>query len=233
MYGPDRIIASSQHFGSISRKAGLTPSSAKFRWANKRNRHGNCAMIAGRQLTAGLLLQGGPPPLACPTASPRGVLQFDTLPTMSSQEERSVARKATADAVTGGSDLSALLLDAKLAELCTSIRALARSNDELREALKEQPGDRDFIVAVHENEEIIVKRREAAAELVKRLRKAGVDADLPEDILNMKMEWKGSIGSDEVEDDQEGDGAEEAKVSLKEVPPTSTASANASEGLYL
>ena len=156
---------------------------------------------------------------------------------MSSQEERSVVRKdaalATADAVTGGSDLSALLLDAKLGELCTSIRALARSNDELREALKEQPGDRDFIVAIHENEEIIIKRREVAAELVKRLRKAGIDADLPEDILNMKMEWKGSIGNDEVEGDQERDGAGETKISPEEGVSASAASADTGEGLYL
>ena len=156
---------------------------------------------------------------------------------MSSQEERSVVRKgaalATADAVTGGSDLSALLLDAKLGELCTSIRALARSNNELREALEEQPGDRDFIVAIHENEEIIVKRREVAAELVKRLRKAGIDADLPEDILNMKMEWKGSIGNDEVEGDQEGDGTGETKISSKEGVSASTASPDTGEGLYL
>lgn len=155
---------------------------------------------------------------------------------MPSQEERSVIGKgaalATADAVTGGSDLSALLLDAKLGELCTSIRALARSNDELREALKEQPGDRDFIVAIHENEEIIIKRRETAAELVKRLRKAGIDADLPEDILNMKMEWKGSIGS-EVEGDHEGDEAGETKISSEEAAPTNTAAADTSEGLYL
>ena len=156
---------------------------------------------------------------------------------MSSQEERSVVRKgaavSTADAVTGGSDLSALLLDAKLGELCTSIRALARSNDELREALKEQPGDRDFIVAIHENEEIIVKRREAAAELVKRLRKAGIDADLPEDILNMQMEWKGSIGNDEVEGDQEGDSAGETKILPKEGVSASAASADTGEGLHL
>lgn len=158
---------------------------------------------------------------------------------MSSQEERSVIRKGaaltTANTATDGSDLSALLLDAKLGELCTSIRALARSNDELREALKEQPGDRDFIVAIHENEEIIIKRREAAAELVKRLRKAGIDADLPDDILNMKMEWKGSIGSDEVEGAQEEDGAGETKISSQEGVSASIASADTitSEGLFL
>ena len=153
---------------------------------------------------------------------------------MSSQEEWSIVRKGAAlskgDAVTGGSDLSAL---SSLGELCTSIRALARSNDELREALKEQPGDRDFIVAIYENEEIIIKRREAAAELVKRLRKAGIDADLPEDILNMKMEWKGSIGNDEVEGDQEGDGAGETKISPEEGVSASGASADTGEGLYL
>ena len=148
---------------------------------------------------------------------------------------RKGAALTTANTATDGSDLSALLLDAKLGELCTSIRALARSNDELREALKEQPGDRDFIVAIHENEEIIIKRREAAAELVKRLRKAGIDADLPDDILNMKMEWKGSIGSDEVEGVQEGDGSGETKITSQEGVSASIASADTitSEGLYL
>ena len=148
---------------------------------------------------------------------------------------RKGAALTTANTATDGSDLSALLLDAKLGELCTSIRALARSNDELREALKEQPGDRDFIVAIHENEEIIIKRREAAAELVKRLRKAGIDADLPDDILNMKMEWKGSIGSDEVEGVQEGDGSGETKITSQEGVSASIASADTitSEGLFL
>ena len=146
---------------------------------------------------------------------------------------RKGAALTTANTATDGSDLSALLLDAKLGELCTSIRALARSNDELREALKEQPGDRDFIVAIHENEEIIIKRREAAAELVKRLRKAGIDADLPDDILNMKMEWKGSIGSGEVECDQEGEGSGETKITSQEGISASSASADTGEGLYL
>ena len=159
---------------------------------------------------------------------------------MASQEERSVIRKgaalATDDAGTGGSDLSALLLDAKLGELCTSIRALARSNDELREALKEHPGDRDFIAAIHENEEIIIKRREMAAELVKRLRKAGIDADLPEDVLQMKMEWKGSIstggggGGGKGEGDKEGGGDEGANPSVES---ETVAPAESSGGLYL
>jgi len=146
---------------------------------------------------------------------------------MATQEERSVVQKAAsvvkADAVSGGSDLSALILDAKLGELCSSIRALARSNDELREALKEQPDDLDFITAIHENEEIIVKRREAAAELVRHLRKAGIDADLPEDVLQMQMEWKGS---------SEGGAEKKGNDADNDEDPENT-SADSGEGLYL
>jgi len=148
--------------------------------------------------------------------------------TMATREGRSVVSKSVSDAATGtaagAEDLSALLLDAKLGEICTSIRALARSNDELREALKEHPGDRDFIVAIHENEEIIVKRREIAAELVRRLRKSGIDADVPQDILEMQVEWKGSSSGS-------GDGADAAKVEKAKAETTPTASTD--EGLYL
>ena len=68
---------------------------------------------------------------------------------------------------------------------------------------------------------------------MKRLRKAGIDADLPEDILNMQMEWKGSIGNDEVEGDQEGDSAGETKILPKEGVSASAASADTGEGLHL
>ena len=156
---------------------------------------------------------------------------------MATREERSVVRKGASDAATGtaagATDLSALLLDAKLGEIATSIRALARSNDELREALKEHPGDRDFIVAIHENEEIIVKRREMAAELVRRLRKAGIDCDVPQDILEMQVEWKGghttSSGSGDGDVAKEGGAADEVEVEKDETTPT----ASTDEGLYL
>lgn len=157
---------------------------------------------------------------------------------MTTREERSVV-STSKDAATGTAagaadqDISALLLDGKLGEILQSIRALARSNDELREALKEHPGDRDFIVAIHENEEIIVKRREAAAELVRRLRKAGIDADVPQDVLEMKMEWKGchttSSGSGDGDVAKEGGAADEVEVEKDETTPT----ASTDEGLYL
>ena len=155
---------------------------------------------------------------------------------MTTREERSVVSKDAATGTAAGAadqDISALLLDAKLGEIATSIRALARSNDELREALKEHPGDRDFIVAIHENEEIIVKRREAAAELVRRLRKAGIDADVPQDILEMQVEWKGShttsSGSGDGDVAKEGGAADEVEVEKDETTPT----ASTDEGLYL
>ena len=154
---------------------------------------------------------------------------------MATREERSlVSKDAATGTAAGAEDLSALLLDAKLVEICTSVRALARSNDELREALKEHPGDRDFIVAIHENEEIIVKRREIAAELVRRLRKSGIDADVPQDILEMQVEWKGSSsGSGDGDGDvaKEGGATDEAEVE-KEKAETAAAE-NTDEGLYL
>mmetsp|Transcript_2141 Transcript_2141/g.6194 ORF Transcript_2141/g.6194 Transcript_2141/m.6194 type:complete len:148 (-) Transcript_2141:25-468(-) len=147
---------------------------------------------------------------------------------MATQEERS---RAATGAAAGAGDLSALLLDAKLGEICTSIRALARSNDELREALKEHPGDRDFIIAMHENEEIIVKRREMAAELVRRLRKAGIDADVPQDVLEMQVEWKGSSGSGDGDIDKEGGDIDKAEVGEEKTETGPTA--NTADGLYL
>ena len=153
---------------------------------------------------------------------------------MATREGRSVVSKSVSDAATGtaagAEDLSALLLDAKLGEICTSIRALARSNDELREALKEHPGDRDFIVAIHENEEIIVKRREIAAELVRRLRKSGIDADVPQDILEMQVEWKGSSsGSGDGDVAKEGGATDVVESEKDETTPTTSTD----EGLYL
>ena len=157
---------------------------------------------------------------------------------MATREERSLVCKDAATGTgtaAGAEDLSALLLDAKLGEICMSIRALARSNDELRKALKDHPGDRDFIVAIHENEEIIMKRREMAAELVRQLRKAGIDADVPQDVLEMKVEWKGShttsSGSGDGDVAKEGGDTDEAEVE-KEKAETAAAE-NTDEGLYL
>mmetsp|Transcript_15869 Transcript_15869/g.34482 ORF Transcript_15869/g.34482 Transcript_15869/m.34482 type:complete len:155 (+) Transcript_15869:73-537(+) len=154
---------------------------------------------------------------------------------MSTQEERSVvsgthtsAAGGAAGVAAGVGDLSSLLLDAKLAELINSIRALARSNDELRDALKEHPDDRDFIIAIQENEEIIVKRREAAAELCLRLRNSGVDTDLPSDILEMDVANKGSTGGSQKAKD--ADSSTEDKEVTEEVVGDG---ADADGGLYL
>ena len=171
------------------------------------------------------------------------VARITTGLTMSTQEERSVVG-GTPTSATGGAagvaagvgGLSSLLLDAKLAELINSIRALARSNDELRDALKEHPGDRDFIIAIQENEEIIVKRREAAADLCLRLRNSGIDTDLPSDILEMDVANKGSTSSQKAKDASSS--TEDKEVTAEGVgdgvsEEAARSSSSADGGLYL
>lgn len=153
---------------------------------------------------------------------------------MSAQGERPVVSSSSGSAAVAGAaadagGLSSLLLDARLAELVHSIRALVRSNDELGAALKEHPGDRDFIIAIRENEDIIVKRREAAAELVVRLRASGIDTDLPQDILDMTVALKGRSSAE-----TSGGATEEKATAAKEEDlPKETTSASADGGLYL
>jgi hypothetical protein len=81
-----------------------------------------------------------------------------------------------------------LLMEATFLELVSSIRALHRSNGELEEALKKDPDDLDFSLAVKENKYIILRKREETLQLVVDMRRMGASIDVPEDILDMKLD---------------------------------------------
>lgn len=80
------------------------------------------------------------------------------------------------------------LMEARLTELYSSLRALYRSNQELLEALKMDPNDQDFLEAVEENWTTLRKQRELAMELVRDAQNQGAKAiEMPEDIINMNI----------------------------------------------
>jgi hypothetical protein len=80
------------------------------------------------------------------------------------------------------------LIEARLTELYSSLRALYRSNQELLEALKTNPNDQDFLDAVEENWTTLRKQRELAMELVRDAQNQGANAiDMPEDIVDMRI----------------------------------------------
>jgi len=79
------------------------------------------------------------------------------------------------------------LMEARLVELYSSLRALYRSNQELAEALAADPEDSDFAQAVEENWSTMRKQRELAVELVRDLKARGTDIDMPEDICDMNV----------------------------------------------
>eukprot|EP00957_Ditylum_brightwellii_P029590 2236150-Ditylum_brightwellii.AAC.1 len=85
---------------------------------------------------------------------------------------------------TGKDDGNAILMEARLCEIISSLRALIKSNTELEEALIECPGDKDFIDAISENRIVIIKKQKAATELVRELRIRGVDAEVPKDVMS-------------------------------------------------
>eukprot|EP00591_Stephanopyxis_turris_P001336 CAMPEP_0195527768 /NCGR_PEP_ID=MMETSP0794_2-20130614/29684_1 /TAXON_ID=515487 /ORGANISM="Stephanopyxis turris, Strain CCMP 815" /LENGTH=112 /DNA_ID=CAMNT_0040658761 /DNA_START=79 /DNA_END=417 /DNA_ORIENTATION=+ len=75
-----------------------------------------------------------------------------------------------------------MLMEARLCELMSSLRALARSNQDLKNALVESPDDTDFLNAIAENVAVINKQRKLAEALVKDMQRQGVSIALPEDI---------------------------------------------------
>ncbi|KAL3923927.1 MAG: hypothetical protein SGILL_001361 [Bacillariaceae sp.] len=79
------------------------------------------------------------------------------------------------------------LMEARFMELSSSIRALYKSNKDLEEALQESPGDADFMEAILENQDIIVKQRRELIAVVHGMRVLGANVDVPDDIQTMDM----------------------------------------------
>lgn len=83
------------------------------------------------------------------------------------------------------------LMEARLTELLSSLRALYRSNQELAEALKSDPSDDDFRQALDENWTTMRRQRELSMELVRDMKARGSNIDMPEDICDMNIPaWK-------------------------------------------
>lgn len=79
------------------------------------------------------------------------------------------------------------LIEARLLELYSSIRALYRSNQDLLEATKADP-DPVFQEALEENWEVLRRQRLAAMQLVIELKQRGMRSfDLPPDICDMQV----------------------------------------------
>jgi hypothetical protein len=79
------------------------------------------------------------------------------------------------------------LMEAQFLQLVSSIRALASSNLQLKEALLETPDDADFHSAVKENKYLILKKRSLLVNLVTDMKRMAVNIDVPDDIRNMKV----------------------------------------------
>ena len=96
------------------------------------------------------------------------------------------------------------LMEARLTELYSSLRALYRSNQELLKALETDPDDKDFAEALEENWSAIRKQRDLAMELVRDMKAQGTDIDLPLDICDMKVPaWKEPHAEPQEEQQQE------------------------------
>lgn len=79
------------------------------------------------------------------------------------------------------------LMEARFLELSSSIRALYKSNQDLEDALQECPGDADFMQAIIENEDIIVKQRKELIAVVRGMQELGANVDVPDDIQTMDV----------------------------------------------
>lgn len=79
---------------------------------------------------------------------------------------------------------NAVLMEARLCEMISSIRALVRSNVDLEEALRESPEDPDFLQAVSENKLAIRRQGLVAQALVQEMRALGAKVDLEGDVLD-------------------------------------------------
>ena len=83
------------------------------------------------------------------------------------------------------------LLEARYLQLCTSIRALYGSVEQLREFCKAQPetaaADRVIVEAVFENLGVLRKQRTELVSVVKDMQALHADTNLPDDIRIMVL----------------------------------------------
>ena len=74
------------------------------------------------------------------------------------------------------------LMEGRLCQVTSSIRALVRSNRDLEVALQSDPDDQDFLQAVAENKLVLQRQCQVAAAFVKELQSHGANVELEDDI---------------------------------------------------
>ena len=118
-----------------------------------------------------------PQPTRIPNRDQAGSLVMPRPPSKTATTAASNAKNEVAEC--GG---NVLLLEARLCEITSSIRALLRSNEDLDEALRDAPNDPDFLQAVEENKIAIRRQGRVAESLVNEMKTKGAKVDLEEDI---------------------------------------------------
>ncbi|KAG7340169.1 cobalamin synthesis protein CbiX [Nitzschia inconspicua] len=80
------------------------------------------------------------------------------------------------------------LMEARLLELSSSLRALYRSNRDLEDALLEAPNDRDFMEAISENKALMTKQKKELTQVVRSMKNLGANVEVPDDIQVMDID---------------------------------------------
>mmetsp|Transcript_4389 Transcript_4389/g.9747 ORF Transcript_4389/g.9747 Transcript_4389/m.9747 type:complete len:137 (+) Transcript_4389:88-498(+) len=101
----------------------------------------------------------------------------------SPRQPRQFRLSSTGDVVNSEeADNNPVLMEARLTEMIVSLQQLIRTNEQLEEALCETM-DEDLLQALKENDELILRRRRAAAVLAAKLHeRSGVDISLSDKV---------------------------------------------------
>uniref|UniRef100_A0A7S1ZPF4 Uncharacterized protein n=1 Tax=Trieres chinensis TaxID=1514140 RepID=A0A7S1ZPF4_TRICV len=91
------------------------------------------------------------------------------------------------------------LLNCRLCELLSNLRALSDSNEQIAESLRTDcPGDPDLIEAAAENVGVIERKKAEVEAIVAEIRRRGLEAEVPEDVRRMgKQDGDDGKGSKE------------------------------------
>ena len=106
-------------------------------------------------------------------------------------EPKTIPKKQVQDTTNNNNNnnddvLNAQLMEARICQLISSLRALVRSNKELEAALLEEPEDYDFISAVKENQNVIHKQLQLIMTLANKMKQVGIhNYQLPDDIYKI------------------------------------------------
>lgn len=96
------------------------------------------------------------------------------------------------------------LLEARYLQLCSSLRALHRSVEELRDFCKDPNNEPDHVIveAIFENVTIMRKQRTELVSVVKQMKQLNANTDVPDDIRIMVLgDEKEEAGTEESTED--------------------------------